>query len=137
MSKRLRLRTLQRTPKLVSIGLQQEMQFRSSLHFHATRCCPRLNFQTSNRPWIDCRPKPVVSKKNENPPLKPPGTGMFLFQPTPSNPLDPVMGVNILEGMKVSPARREKLLTAPELPEMNILSILSSPEKDSDPLKMK
>ena len=60
-----------------------------------------------------------------------------MFQPTPWNPFDPVMGVSIFEGMNVRPATTVKAFVAPVEPEMNILSVLSSPENDSEPLSVK
>jgi hypothetical protein len=61
----------------------------------------------------------------------------MVSQPTPLKPFEPVIGVNILDGMKVNPATRVNGTVAPELPDMNTLSVLSSPEKDSEPLREK
>jgi hypothetical protein len=39
--------------------------------------------------------------------------------------------------MNVRPARSVNVFVAPLLPEMKILSVLSSPENESEPLRMK
>jgi hypothetical protein len=58
-------------------------------------------------------------------------------QPTPWKPFDPVIGVIIFDGMKVNPATSVKVEEAPALPDIKILSVRSSPEKESEPLRMK
>ena len=58
-------------------------------------------------------------------------------QPTPPNPFEPVKSPKFLTGIPVNPATTVKLLVAPEDPETKTLSVLNSPEKDSDPLKIK
>jgi len=60
-----------------------------------------------------------------------------MFYPTPLKPFDPVIGVNILDGMKVRPATTVNGTDAPLLPDKKILSSRNSPEKDSDPLNTK
>lgn len=47
------------------------------------------------------------------------------------------MVVSIVDGINVRPATTVNAFVAPAEPEINILSVLNSPENDSDPLSVK
>jgi len=62
---------------------------------------------------------------------------LAISQPPPPKPLEPVTTRKFFVGIVVRPATTLNETDAPDDPETKILSVRSSSEKDSDPLRMK